>query len=252
MNAARVSGGVAGEGGITLVLRIEKNICTVSADTSGELLHKRGFKIDVARAPMRETTAALLLRACGYRGEEPVLDPMCGSGTIVLEAAQIAAGLPPGRARRFAFEAFAGFDEDAYGRIRDRALTQAARRTGAAFHGFDRAADAIRASAGNARRAGVEALTVFSRAPLSTIRPPDGPPGLVLTNPPYGARLGRRDELAALYRALGSVIQERFAGWRVGFVTSDDALARATGLRLGEPGPWFPHGGLRIRLWTAG
>ena len=94
--------------------RIEKDVCTISVDTSGELLHKRGHKQAVAKAPMRETMASLFLRQCGFDGSEPVVDPMCGSGTFVIEAAEIAAGLQPGRARHFAFEQLASFDAAAW------------------------------------------------------------------------------------------------------------------------------------------
>ena len=90
--------------------RIERNICTLSIDTSGVLLHKRGLKQAMAKAPMRETMAALLLRQCGYRGLEPIVDPMCGSGTFVLEAAEMAQGLMPGRLRKFAFELLPSFN----------------------------------------------------------------------------------------------------------------------------------------------
>ncbi len=98
------------EASLTVMVRLEDDLCTISLDTSGELLHKRGHRVAVGKAPLRESMAALMLRACGYDGAEPVIDPMCGAGTFVLEAADIAAGLAPGRDRRFAFEQLASFD----------------------------------------------------------------------------------------------------------------------------------------------
>jgi putative N6-adenine-specific DNA methylase len=231
---------------VVVRLRIERDICTISVDTSGEALHRRGFKQQVNAAPMRETLASLLLRQCGYAGTEPVLDPMCGSGTFVIEAAEIAARLNPGRARRFAFEQLAPFDAEAWQRMR---AVRSARTPQFSCHGSDRDAGAIAMSRANAARAGVEAFTRFDRAAIEEIAPPDGPPGLVIVNPPYGARIGERERLPALHRALGGVLRARFRGWRVGLVTSQPALARATGLPFLPPGAPVPHGGLRVTLF---
>jgi putative N6-adenine-specific DNA methylase len=234
---------------VRVLVRLVDNLCTISLDTSGEPLHKRGAKQAVVKAPLRETLAALFLRACGYRGDEPVVDPMCGSGTFVLEAAEIAAGLAPGRARAFAFEHLAAFDPDAWERLR----REAAPRTPAfpAF-GCDRDAGAIAASRANAERAGVAEATRFAVQPISALVPPEdlaGTPGLVMVNPPYGGRIGEREALPPLYRTLGRVLAERFAGWRVGLVTSEPRLAQATGLPFADEGPPVPHGSLRIRLY---
>jgi putative N6-adenine-specific DNA methylase len=117
---------------VTVMARIEHDLCTISLDTSGELLHRRGHKEAVNAAPMRETMAALFLRQCGFDGNEPVLDPMCGSGTLVIEAAEIAARLNPGRSRRFAFEHLATFDAEAWARMR---ATSGARVPEFRFHG---------------------------------------------------------------------------------------------------------------------
>jgi putative N6-adenine-specific DNA methylase len=104
-------------------------------------------------------------------------------------------------------------------------------------------------SRANAARAGVEEVTDFSRGAVSALERPDGPPGLVMVNPPYGTRLGEGADLRPLHAALGTVLKARFAGWRVGLVTSEAGLARATGLPFGPPGPPVPHGGLKVRLW---
>lgn len=173
---------------------------------------------------------------------------MCGSGTFVLEAAEIAAGLAPGRARVFAFEKLASFDPAAWAALRAAAATP--RETPLRFHGRDRDAGAIAMSRANAERAGIRALTEFLEAPVSALSPPPGP-GLVMVNPPYGTRLGDPRRLAPLHAALGTALRTRFAGWRVGLITPEPALAAATGLPF-TAGPPIPHGGLKIRLYRTG
>lgn len=234
------------EAEVVVRVRIERDLCTISIDTSGELLHRRGHKEAVNRAPMRETMASLFLRSCGYDGSEPVVDPMCGSGTFVIEAAEIAARLNPGRSRHFAFELLATFDAEAWARMRD---VKSARVPAVRFHGFDRDAGAIAMSAANAERAGVSEFVSFRQGAISDLAPPDGPPGLVMVNPPYGTRVGDKGKLAPLYKALGSVLMTRFAGWRVGIVATEARLAHATGLSFLPMAAPVPHGGLRVSLY---
>ena len=227
-------------------VRIARNICTISIDTSGALLHRRGYKLSVSRAPMRETMAALFLRQCGFDGVEPVMDPMCGSGTFVIEAAEMAARLNPGRARSFAFEQLATFDAEAWETMR----TVKSQRTPANhYYGRDRDATAIANSQANAARAGVADYTHFEQGSIGTLLPPAGPPGLVITNPPYGTRIGEREALFPLYRALGQRLLQHFPGWRAAIVTSEPALAHASGLPFLPSGPPVPHGGLRVGLF---
>jgi len=237
---------ISGEDALRLMVRIENNQCTFSIDTSGDLLHKRGHKEAVGKAPMRETLAALFLRQCGYDGTEPVLDPMCGSGTFVIEAAEIAMGLAPGRARSFAFERLATFDAEVWNKMR---TPPEACETTLQFHGSDRDAGAIRDATANATRAGVAGICQFQTHAISDLQRPDGPPGLVIVNPPYGDRIGDKRQLFGLYGALGKVLKDRFAGWRVGLITSDAGLAKATGLPFDPPGTSVPHGGLKVTLW---
>lgn len=231
---------------LTIKARIEDDLCTLSIDTSGEALHKRGYKQGIGKAPLRETMAALFLRACGFSGTEPVLDPMCGSGTLVIEAAEIAAGLNPGRHRHFAFEQLVTFDAAAWQQMK---AASAAIVPAISFFGSDRDAGAVRLAGENARRAGVAAFTRFQCQAVSALQPPEGPAGLVIVNPPYGERIGEKKPLFALYGALGQVLRDRFAGWRVGIITTDAALVRATGLRVRPPGPPVLHGGLKVRLY---
>ncbi|MEY8842363.1 class I SAM-dependent RNA methyltransferase [Cribrihabitans sp. XS_ASV171] len=237
---------ITAEGGIRILLRIEKDLCTFSVDTSGELLHKRGHKLSVAKAPIRETMAAMFLRECGFTGDEPVFDPMCGSGSFVMEAAEIAAGLAPGRDRNFAFEQLASFEADAWVAMRNSVQGTVPE---VLFHGSDRNAGAVEAARQNAESAGIAKWTRFTQASVSAIKPPPGPPGLVIANPPYGVRIGDEKRLRALYGSLGKVLMERFGGWRVGVVTSSQTLARSTRLPLLAPGPVVDHGGTKVRLY---
>ena len=238
---------VTQDAGLRLIVRIEDDLVTLSLDVSGEGLHQRGHKQSIGKAPLRETMAALLLRAMGYTGREPVIDPMCGSGTFVLEAAEIAAGLAPGRSRSFAFEDLAGFDPQPWAEMQEAGRT-AKCAPPLQYLGFDRDQGAIRASIENAARASVSACTSFACQPVSALVRPDTAPGIMMVNPPYGGRIGNPKQLFGLYAQLGAKFREEFQGWRLGLITSDRKLAHATGLPL-EGGPILPHGGLKIRLY---
>lgn len=240
---------VTSDAPVRLMIRIDTDQVTLSVDTSGEALHKRGFKAAVGKAPLRETMAALFLRQCGYCGDEPVLDPMCGSGSFVIEAAEMAMRLPPGRTRAFAFESLATFDAQAWAHLRQ---TQSAQATTARFYGSDRDAGAVQNAQTNAARAGVSEITQFAHHAISDVTRPDGPPGLVIVNPPYGGRIGDKRGLFGLYGAMGQTLARQFSGWRVGVVTTDASLIKATGLPFGDPGPSVAHGGLKVRLWQTG
>ncbi len=236
---------IAADAALVIKARIEDNRVTLSLDTSGESLHKRGHKQGVGKAPMRETLAALFLRQCGFDGTEPLVDPMCGSGTFPIEAAEIAAGLQAGRAREFAFQHLANYDGGAFADMHRPVDVQGSPR----FFGFDRDAGAVRMAQANADRAGVAPLTAFTCQPLSDLTPPEGPPGLVMINPPYGARIGNKKLLYGLYGAIGEVLNSRFAGWRVGIVTSEPSLARVTNLPFLPTERPVPHGGLKVTLF---
>ncbi|WP_298804974.1 class I SAM-dependent RNA methyltransferase [uncultured Lentibacter sp.] len=239
---------VSADAALTLKARIEDNLVTFSLDSSGESLHKRGFKEAVNKAPMRETLAALFLREAGYTGAEPVLDPMCGSGTFPIEAAEIALGLAPGRARRFAFESLASFDAPAWESLRSSVTP---RQSEQRFYGSDRDQGAITMSTRNAAAAGVQDHTSFTCTSISDLKRPEGPAGLVILNPPYGARIGNKKPLFALHAALGTTLKAEFRGWRVAIITTEASLAKATGLAL-SAGPYVPHGGLKVRLYQSG
>lgn len=240
---------ISSEADITLKVRIDDNLCTFSLDTSGPALHIRGHKEFVGKAPMRENLAALFLGQCGYVGDEPVLDPMCGSGTFVLEAAEIAAGLLPGRSRRFAFEDLASFNATHWDEMKSEATPLQPKHH---FYGSDRDAGAIRGATMNADRAGLGAIMSFSNHAISDLQRPDGPPGLIMINPPYGGRIGNKKLLYGLYGAIGKTLMDRFSGWRVGIVTSENGLAKATGLPFLPHAAPIPHGGIRITLFQTG
>ena len=239
-------GAPLGPGGIGIKLRIEDDLCTISIDTSGESLHKRGFKGFTGKAPMRETLAALILRQMGFDGTQAVVDPMCGSGTLVIEAAEIAAGLHPGRGRDFAFERLASFDPAGFAALKTAPQGSPALR----FFGSDRDQGAVAGASANAEKAGVSAWCRFTRAPVSDlVAPEEVPPGLLLANPPWGARIGERKLLFALYGALGQRLTAGFKGWRVGLISPDAGLVKATGLGLTALGAPIDMGGTRVTLW---
>lgn len=239
---------IAEDAELRVMVRIEDDLVTISLDTTGASLHKRGFKEQVNKAPMRETMAALFLRQCGYTGAEPVLDPMCGSGTFPIEAAEIALGLHPGRERSFAFEQLPSFNAKAWADLR---APQQPKTTDIRFYGTDRDAGAIRMAGENANRAGVAALTHFEQKSIEDLTPPEGPPGLVIVNPPYGTRIGAKGALIPLHNTLGTVLKTRFKGWRVGIITADKQLAQATGLTFEPMLPTVLHGGIRVALYRA-
>ncbi|MEC3863133.1 class I SAM-dependent RNA methyltransferase [Mesobacterium sp. TK19101] len=237
---------IAADAGLVLKVRIDDNLVTFSVDSSGESLHKRGHKQAVSKAPMRETLAALFLRQMGFDGSQSVVDPMCGSGTFLIEAAEIAAGLNPGRSRSFAFENLSSFDATTWAALKTpRPLVAPS----LGFFGSDRDDGAIRSSETNAKAAGVSYWCQFTRAAVSDLTPPDTRPGIVIVNPPYGERIGNKKLLFGLYGALGATLKERFSGWSVGIVTTDAGLVKATGLPILPPGPPVAHGGLKVRLF---
>jgi putative N6-adenine-specific DNA methylase len=233
------------------VVRIVDDQCEVSADSSGELLHRRGYRQEIAKAPLRETLAAAMVLASGWRSGEPLLDPMCGSGTIPIEAILIARGIAPGIKRRFQFMAWPGFDSARWNEILEKARGSVTELAGE-IRGSDRDAGAIRAAMHNAERAGVVGDIEFftdaisgSMAALSGVE--DGA-GWILTNPPYGIRVGDVADLRDLYGKLGSSLKAK-DGWRLGILTSDEMLVRQTGLLL-RPRFSTQNGGISVTFFA--
>ncbi|WP_164009370.1 THUMP domain-containing class I SAM-dependent RNA methyltransferase [Pyxidicoccus trucidator] len=239
-----------GGAGLTLLVRVEADAFTVSADTSGEPLHRRGYRQEVSRAPLRETLASGILRLAGYDGTEPLVDPMCGSGTFLVEGAWLSMRRAPGLLRAFAFESFPSFEAAAWARRKAAAEAEALPAPRATLHGFDINAGSLGTARRNARRAGL--TLALERRDVRTLTPPPGSPGLVVANPPYGKRVGEAEDLPGLYRALGHTLRQSFAGWRAAVILPDDAtLVKALDLPGARSLP-VRNGGLRCLLLLAG
>ena len=216
------------------VVRIVNDECEISVDSSGDLLHRRGYRKEVAKAPLRETIAAAMVLASGWKGGDPLLDPMCGSGTIPIEAAMLSRKIAPGLRRDFQFMTWPGFERDRWSRLLETARAATVPFPGELL-GSDRDAGAIQAAAHNAERAGVgEYVRFFQDAVSGSVEGLDDAvegTGWVLTNPPYGVRVGDAGDLRNLYAKLGSTLGEK-AGWRLGVLTADLDLVRQTKLAL--------------------
>jgi putative N6-adenine-specific DNA methylase len=239
--------GPEGEAGpLGVFARGQEDVWTLSVDSSGELLHRRGWRMENAQAPLRETLAAAILALCEWDPQAPLVDPMCGAGTFPVEACALAMRLAPGLARSFAFERWPGFDAARFARLREEARARALPSPPAAIAGSDHAARAVEAARRNAERCGVLPHVALTRAELADVQAPPGR-GLVVCNPPYGRRVGDPRALRGVYVALGRLLRERFAGWRAGILCADPRLDSAFGLRPSSVTP-LQNGGLRVRL----
>jgi len=237
------------EGGETplVIVRLFRDQCTVSIDTSGALLHRRGYRLATAKAPLRETLGAALLLAGEWDPRTTLVDPLCGAGTIPIEGALIARRIPPGLLRGFAFMRWPSFHEPTWKKVLDEAREQMLSAAPAPILGSDRDAGAIAASRENAERAGVAADVAFEAKAISRIAPPVGvSPGAIVTNPPYGVRVGDRDALRNLYAQLGNVVRERFTGWRLIVLSADPRLDSQVGVAM-EPVLSTKNGGIAVR-----
>jgi putative N6-adenine-specific DNA methylase len=232
---------------VLILVRLVHDRCTVSIDSSGELLHQRGWRKRAGKAPLRETLAAALLLDSDWDRESPLADPFCGSGTIPIEAALLARNLAPGRGRRFACQDWPDFGSGLASRTFAEAQS-AARPSAPAISGSDRDAGAIQAAAANSEAAGVGRNIVFARRAISDFEPPSGT-GWLVCNPPYGVRLRGGGDLRDLYASLGAVLRRRCPGWRVVLLCSDARLVRASGLPL-EPGARWRNGGLAVSVYA--
>lgn len=231
------------------VVRLLHDQVTVSADSSGEHLHRRGYRLATAKAPLRETLAAAVLMGAGWDPAVPLLDPMCGSGTIPIEAALLARRIAPGLGRGFAFERWPDFAAARWGQMVAEARERIAPHTPAPILGSDRDAGAMEAAAANAARAGVAGDIDFRRAAISAIAPPERS-GWVVSNPPYGVRVGARRDLRNLFAQLGNVLRRHCSGWHVALLSAEHELERQVGLTFAT-GFETNNGGIRVRLVTA-
>jgi putative N6-adenine-specific DNA methylase len=253
LDAADHDESLAEESGQLFVVRIVNDECEVSADSSGELLHRRGYRREIAKAPLRETIAAAMVLASGWKGDEPLLDPMCGSGTIPIEAAMIARKIAPGLRRDFQFMNWPGFEAERWNRILETAQAAAVTDFTGEILGSDRDAGAVQAAARNAERAGVSENVRFSQEAVSgsiaAIDDSVRESGWILTNPPYGIRVGESADLRNLYAKLGSALKSKPL-WRLGILTSDSALVRQTRLSL-RPRFSTSNGGIPVSYFVS-
>jgi putative N6-adenine-specific DNA methylase len=236
-----------GENAQLFVVRVLRDWCTVSADTSGALLHRRGYRQATAKAPLRETLAAALIAASAWDVASPLVDPFCGSGTIPIEAALMARGRAPGALRTFAAERWPGVSRTLGERVRAELAARAATTPMPPIRGYDRDAGAIEAAVSNAERARVGAHAEFAVRPLSAAEFPTGDRGWVVTNPPYGVRVGDAERVRDLWAQLGHVLRQRAPGWRFALLSPDAALERQLGLPTRVVAQ-TSNGGIPVRL----
>lgn len=229
-----------------VMVRGHERRASISLDSSGQHLHRRGYRLDPGQAPLREDLAAALLLLCGYDGGEPLLDPMCGSGTLAIEAALLARRLPPRLERGFAFQQWPSYRAPSWQYLQKKAREQALAAPTQPIHVRDLQAKALVSAKANARRAGLEESLTLEQADFFSAPAPPGP-GLVVINPPYGKRLGSVRLGREFSQNLGRKLKADYPGWRVGVVLYrpewEELLALKPLSRL-----VVPHGGLTVTM----
>jgi putative N6-adenine-specific DNA methylase len=226
---------------------LEPQRFTLYIDTSGEPLFKRGVRKIAGEAPLRENLAAGILKLAGWTPDLPLLDPMCGSGTFLVEAMQIARGVPPGARRSFAFEKLRGFDATEWNAIKAAAAARPAPNPSPAIYGSDLYGEALKRARVNLEAAGFADAVSLKQASMLEISAPS-PAGVLVANPPYGVRIGGEDELAVFYPEVGDLLKKKFAGWRAYFFTADMRLPKLIGLTPSKRTPLY-NGALECRLY---
>ena len=220
---------------------------TLYLDTSGEPLFKRGFRAAHTDAPLRENLAAGLLKLAGWTPDQVLLDPMCGGGTILLEAAQVARRIAPGMGRRFAFEKFNGFQGEPWLTLCDASRAQQQADQPVGIFGSDVNGNVLSAARANLEAAGLSDAVTLKQVSVLDVKPP-ADAGVIVMNPPYGVRTGEQDDLAELYPRLGDILKQRFAGWRAYVFTADLRLPKLIRLTPSRRTPLF-NGALECRLY---
>lgn len=221
---------------------------TISLDSSGQHLHRRGYRLEPGQAPLREDLAAALLMFCGYDGSQPLLDPMCGSGTLAIEAGLIARRLPPRLERSFAFQQWPCHRPPTWAHLGKKAREQSLEAPPQPIWVRDQEPQALKTAVANAGRAGLAPSLEFERANFFTSPPPPGR-GLVVINPPYGKRLGSVREAREFAARLGGKLKADYAGWRCGVVLYRPEWLPLLG--LSQPASLVvPHGGLTVTMLT--
>jgi putative N6-adenine-specific DNA methylase len=215
-------------------------------DTSGDPLYKRGYRTDTSEAPLRENLAAGIIALTGWDGSEPLLDPMCGTGTLMIEAALMALAIPPGHARGFGFERLRAHDAKLWASVRSEALAQRQSRTLALF-GRDRYGDELKKAAHNVEAAGLAGAIDLKQADVLETGAP-AKTGVLVANPPYGVRMGEKSDLAEFYPRLGHALKRHYAGWRCFLLSGDPQLAKLIRLHPARRIPLY-NGALECRLY---
>jgi putative N6-adenine-specific DNA methylase len=223
---------------------LEAQRATLYLDTSGEPLFKRGWRAGAGEAPLRENLAAGIVMLSGWTADEVLMDPMCGAGTLLVEAAALARGRPPGAKRNFGFERLAAFDAELWERVKreHRGLERAPQ-----LYGSDSDPKAIAAARRNLAEAGVERWVKLEQADVLE-RPAPAAAGVMVMNPPYGERMGSAEELAGFYPRLGDALKQRYAGWRCYIFTADLRLPKLIRLEPSRRTPLW-NGALECRLY---
>lgn len=212
-------------------VRVFRNRCTLSLDTSGSPLDRRGYRLERHEAPLKENLAAALIELSGWDGSVPFLDPMCGTGTIAIEAALKALRIAPGLLRGgFGFQRWPGFDRRLWQSLVQEARRERVAELPAPIQGTDISHSAIAMAHENAKRAGVGEFLTLWRAPIEELAPPAAP-GVMICNPPYGKRLGEEEALRPLYKEIGDVLKQRCKGYTAWLFTGNLQLAKSVGLK---------------------
>ncbi len=225
---------------------IEDDKLMLYLDTSGDALFKRGVRPHTNIAPLRENLAAGILRLMNWQPGIPLLDPMCGSGTFLIEAAQMSLNIQPGIARGFAFEKLKNFDAALWGRMREQAIAAQLPAKPLQLYGSDLYGDALKAAARNLEEAGLLECVQLKQANVLEISAPAAQ-GMLVANLPYGERMGELDELAALYPKLGDALKRKFGGWTAYLFTADKAILKLMRLSPSKRTPLF-NGAIECRL----
>lgn len=225
--------------------------CTLYIDTSGAPLYQRGLRQKTVDAPLKENVAAGILRFSGWHPGTPLLDPMCGSGTFLLEAAQMALCIAPGAGRDFGFQRLKNFQLGVWKNLLDKAMDAEKPAANAQIYGSDISPVAVRAALANLDRAGLLPAVTLSTGDVLEIDAPANygkTSGIMIANPPYGERLSELDELAAFYPLLGSALKRNFAGWNCYFLTADMRLPKLMRLTPSKKTPLF-NGAIECRVF---
>ena len=221
---------------VRILAYLTQDSATLYLDTSGEPLYKRGYRTQSVEAPLKENLAAGIIALTGWRPEEALLDPMCGGGTLVAEAAMIGLNIAPGLGRSFGFERTADFDSGLWASVREAAMQARTLDRKLSIHGSDLHYREVEYAKENLRSAGLSDTVQIKQASATDLRPPTAE-GVLVTNPPYGERIGEKDDLAALYPKLGDWMKQHFAGLRCYYYTGDPELPKGIILKASRRTP---------------